>query len=97
MAENLVNYESLEQAASVYASQAMALDDLINRLISTNGELQSGWKNQTSEAFINRFETDHKVKLQQVRDELQEISDYIRNYVANRQEEDDQGARAIFG
>lgn len=97
MSINKVDYDVLEQAKSVYANQAAALDDIINTLVKTNGDLQSGWTNETAEAFINRFETDHKIALQNVRDAIQEISEYITQYSANRQDEDRQGASAVSG
>ncbi len=97
MSVNKVDYEVLDQAKAVYADQAAALDALINILVKTNGELQEGWTNQTSDAFIERFEADHKVALQSARDALQEISEYIAQYAANRMDEDQQGAGAIRG
>ena len=95
MSVNKVDYDVLDQSKSVYSNQAGMLDEIINTLVKTNGDLQSGWTNQTSEAFINRFETDHKIALQNARDALQEISEYIAQYVANRMDEDSQGASAI--
>lgn len=94
---NKVDYNVLENAVSVYANQASAIDEVINYLVKMNSELQSGWTNQTSDAFINRFESEYKVNLQNIRDALQNISDYIKKYSANRQEEDAQGASAIGG
>lgn len=97
MAVNKIDYDVLEQAVSTYSSQASALDDILTTLNSMNEELQAGWTNQTSDAFINRFETEHKVALEKARDSIQEISDYISEYMANRQDEDAQGASAISG
>ncbi len=95
MSINKVDYDVLGQAETVYANQAAALDDIINTLVKTNSDLQAGWTNETADAFINRFETDHKVSLQNVRDAIQEISEYISKYAANRQDEDRQGASAV--
>ena len=95
MSVNKVDYDVLEQVETVYANQAAALDDIINTLVKTNSDLQAGWTNKTAEAFINRFETDHKIALQNVRDAIQKISEYISEYAANRQDEDSQGASAV--
>ncbi|MDD2978580.1 MAG: WXG100 family type VII secretion target [Hespellia sp.] len=97
MSVNKVDYELLSQAQSVYANQASALDEIINTLTNMNNELQGGWTNLTAEAFIQRFESDHKVALQNARDSIQEISTYIAQYSANCQDEDQQGASAVSG
>lgn len=97
MSVNKIDYDVLENGRSVYAQQAQALDDVITALTNMNGQLQEGWTNQTSDAFISRFESDHKIALQSARDAVQSISDYIASYVANRQEEDSASAGSISG
>lgn len=97
MSVNKVDYDVLETATTTYANQAAALDDMINTLVNMNGELQANWTNMTSEAFIQRFEGEHKVALQNARDAIQSISEFISSYLANRQEEDSQSASAISG
>lgn len=97
MSINKIDYDVLEQAKTVYENQAAAIDDVITTLVNMNSALADGWTNQTSAAFINRFETDHKAALQTVRDSVQGISEYIAQYSSNRQDEDAQGASAISG
>lgn len=97
MSVNKIDYDVLDQAAKVYANQAAGLDEIINTLVSTNSQLQAGWDNETARAFIERFESDHKVALQDVRDAIQEISEYIVKYVADQMDLDTRGAGAISG
>lgn len=95
MAENYVDYEVLEKGKSVYGKQAEAIQDTLQTLIGMNSELESGWKNLTASAFLEKFETVHKPALESARDALQGIADYISNYSANRQDEDRQNASNI--
>lgn len=97
MAINKVDYDVLTTGVSVYARQAEALDDVINSLVTMNGELQEGWTNQTSDAFIQRFEDEYKPALENVREAVQSISDFIQSYMQNRQADDEQGAAAVRG
>ena len=92
---NKVDYDVLENGKSVYANQAQALDDVINALVNMNSELQASWTNQTSDAFIERFESEYKVGLQNARDAVQAISDYIAAYSAKIAEDDSASAAAI--
>lgn len=94
---NKVDYDVLENAVTVYANQASALEEVLNALVTMNGELQANWTNKTSDAFIERFENEHKIALQNARDAIQSISEFIRSYLDNRQEEDNQSASAISG
>lgn len=87
----------LESGISVYANQAGALDDVLTALVQMNGQLQEGWTNLTAEAFIERFENEYKPALENARDAIQSISDYIQNYMQNKQDDDAQGASAIRG
>ena len=97
MSVNKIDYAVLEAAKGIYANQASALDDVINALVNMNGELADGWTNETATAFIERFEAEHKVALQEVRDAIQSISDYIVDYMAKRQAEDIESAGAVRG
>ncbi len=97
MSINKIDYEVLSNGISIYAKQASALDEIITALDTMNGELQDGWTNETASAFIDRYNTEHKVGLQNARDAIQSISEYISNYMANRQEEDSQSAAGIRG
>ena len=97
MAVNKVDYEVLTSGVSVYANQAEALDEVIQALVKMNGELQGGWTNQTADAFIERFEDEYKPALENARDVIQSISDFIQSYMQNRQDDDAQGAAAVRG
>ena len=82
MAVNKVDYEVLTSGVSVYSNQAGALDDVINSLVQMNGQLQDGWTNQTADAFIERFENEYKPALENARDAIQSISDFIQNIIS---------------
>lgn len=97
MAVNKVDYDVLNNATTVYANQASGLDEIINALIKMNGDIQDSCSNETLRAFNERFESDHKIALQNARDSIQEISNYIKEYVAKHQEEDLAGANAVSG
>ena len=95
MAINKVDYEVLTSGVGIYANQADALDDVLNALINMNSQLQDGWTNQTSDAFIQRFEEEYKPALENTRDAIQSISDYIQSYMQARQDDDAAGAAAV--
>jgi len=97
MAINKVDYEVLTTGISVYANQADAIDDALNTLIQMNGQLQDGWTNQTADAFIQRFEEEYKPALENARDAIQSISEYIQSYMQARQDDDAAGAAAVRG
>lgn len=92
-----MDYDVLENGRVVYANQASALDDIIKTLDNMNGELQASWTNRTAEAFITRYEEEHKVALKKAAEALQSISDFIQQYSAGRQEEDQDTASSISG
>lgn len=73
------------------------MDDVLTALVQMNGQLQEGWTNLTAEAFIERFENEYKPALENARDAIQSIFDYIQNYMQNKQDDDAQGASAIRG
>ena len=97
MAVNKIDYDVLAQGSRFYKDQADVLEGALNALKSMNGELQAGWTNQTSDAFIDRFNNEHTPALQSAIDALNNISSYITNYVQNRQEEDSESAAGIGG
>lgn len=97
MAINKVDYEVLTAGVGVYANQADAIDDALNALIQMNGQLEDGWTNQTAEAFIQRFEDEYQPALENARDAIQAISDYIQSYMQARQDDDAAGAAAVRG
>lgn len=97
MAVNYVDYEVLNTGKTVYANQANAIMDIIDAINRMNSDLQQGWSNETARAFVERISSDHIPKLRKASEAIQEVSDYINTYLANRQSEDSQGASAISG
>lgn len=95
MAVNKVDYEVLEVGVTTYGSNAETLDEVITSLVNMNGQLQEGWTNETADAFIERFEEEYKPALENARDAIQSISDYISKYMQNRQDDDAQAAAQI--
>lgn len=95
MAVNYVDYEVLNTGKTVYANQAAAIMDVIDAINRMNGDLQQGWSNETARAFVERISSDHIPKLKKASEAIQEVSDYINTYLANKQSEDSQGASAI--
>ena len=95
MAVIMVDFDVLDTGVTEYANQANAIDDVLTALINMNGQLQDGWTNLTADAFIQRFEEEYKPALENVRDAVQSISEYIQSYVQNRQDDDQAGASAI--
>ena len=97
MAVNYVDYDVLNDGKVVYANQARAIDDVITAINNMNRALQDGWSNETARAFVERINSDHIPKLRNAAAAIQEVSDYINTYLANKQSEDSQGASAISG
>lgn len=97
MATNKIDYDVLEQAASTYNNQATAINDVLSKLNTTNGTLSDGWQNETSRAFIERYEKEHKKALEAARDAIAQIADYITKYRANEMERDQSGANSVRG
>jgi len=95
MAINKVDYEVLSTGVSVYRREAGTLDEVLRALVQMNGHLQDGWTNQTADAFIERFESEYKPALENARDAIQSISEFIQNYMQNRQDDDAAGAAAV--
>lgn len=97
MATNMIDYEVLQQAATSYNNEAAAIADVISKLNSVNGVLQQGWQNQTSNAFIERYEREYKKELQDIQNALAEISQYITKYRQTEIERDQSGANSVRG
>ncbi len=95
MAVNKVDYEVLETGVTTYGNNADALDEVLTSLMNMNSQLEEGWTNDTATAFIERFNDEYKPALENARDAIQSISDYIAKYVQNRQDDDAQAAAAI--
>lgn len=94
---NKVDYDVLEKGVKVYSKQAAKIEDALNVLITMNNDLQEGWTNDTSDAFIDRFQKEHKPALKSARDSIQSISDYISKYLESTQNADRENANNIRG
>ncbi len=97
MAINFIDYEVVTTGQTEYARQASAIMDIVAAIKSMNADLQQGWSNETAKAFVARIDSDHIPKLEAASAAIQEVSDYIKSYLANRKDEDQAGAAAISG
>ncbi len=97
MAENYIDYDVVMKASNTYHSQAEALANVVQTLTNTNAEMQAGFKNETSNAFIERYESEYKGALEKAGEALQSISDFLKTYVDKRKEEDAGTAGNIAG
>ncbi len=97
MAENYIDYDVVMNASNIYKSQAEALANVVQTLTNTNAEMQAGFKNETSNAFIERYESEYKVALEKAGEALQSISEFLKTYVDNRIAEDTGTAGNIAG
>lgn len=97
MAENYIDYDVVMNASNTYHSQAEALANVVQILTNTNAEMKEGFKNETSNAFIERYESEYKVALEKAGEALQSISDFLKTYVDKRKEEDAGTAGNIAG
>ena len=88
---NFIDYELLEQAQRDYAARAAELEDIAKRIIGMNQSLMNGWKNDTARGFAERLGSDHIPKLQAASVALQDVSNYIRDYVREQKELDRTG------
>ena len=96
MSKNYVDYDVLAQAKALYSDKAGQLEEILSQIISMNNTLYpGGWDNLTAKAFVERFDSDHKVAIQKVIEALNDISNYINSYSSNRMSEDEAGASAI--
>ena len=97
MSRNVVDYDVLNEGVVSYKNNADNLRELIDAMVAMNVKLQQGWQNDTARAFVERFDSDHRPKLKDAADAIEEISSYIQRYLTSRQEEDSQNASAISG
>lgn len=97
MSVNKIDYEVLRKASTDYNTQAAAIGDVMSKINAINSNLIGGWQNETSRAFIERYESDYKKKLENIQNALAEISSYITTYVNEQIELDQRGANATRG
>lgn len=97
MSVNKIDYEVLRKAAVDYNTQSGAIGNVMSKINAINSNLIGGWQNETSKAFIERYETDYKKKLESIQSALAEISSYITTYVNDQIDLDQRGANATRG
>lgn len=97
MAENYIDYNVVMNASETYRSQAETLANVVQTLTNTNAEMQERFKNETSNAFQERYESEYKVALEKAGEALRSISDFLKTYVNNRIAEDGDTAGGIAG
>ena len=95
MSINKIDYEVLTEGKSVYANQAAAIGEVLNAMQQMNSSLADGWTNQTVTAFLDRFDAEYKPAMENIRDAIQSISDYISSYSENEQARDADSASRI--
>ena len=97
MAENYIDYDVVKEASKTYSSQAEALANVVQTLTKTNAVMKEGFKNETSNAFMERYESEYEVALKKAGEALQSISEFLTTYVNKRMEEDGNTAVHIAG
>lgn len=97
MAVNKIDYDVLCKAAADYNTQAQAIEAIIRTINTVNSDLVGGFQNETSKAFIQRYESDYKKKLESIQGELAEISRFLNKYVENAKYIDQQNSLSIGG
>ena len=88
MSQNLIDYGTLEDAAKNYKDQATVLEQLVTTLKNQNFNLAEGWKNLTSAAFLEKYNTVYEPTFQRCGADLLEFANFLRNYSSNKQSED---------
>lgn len=94
---NYVDYGVLDSASAAYSTQAQALFDIMTKLDSTNTDLAGGFKNETSDAFLNRYESEYKKNMQELGDALESIAKFLTDYASQHREADEASASRIRG
>nr|WP_294674627.1 WXG100 family type VII secretion target [uncultured Blautia sp.] len=97
MADNYIDYPTVEACSASYSQQAEAIAAVISALDSANDALVQGFRNQTSQAFIERYEAEYKKGLAEAQAALESISQFLNTYMANRMEEDSSTAGSVAG
>ena len=95
MAKNMVDYEVLATGAKKYHANAQTLEQVLKNLKTMNGQLQSGWTNETANAFIQRFNTEYAPALKKASEAVESISTYITKYVQATQQADQAAANKL--
>lgn len=94
---NYVDYGVLDTASSAYSTQAQALEDVLRQLDATNSDLAGGFKNETSNAFLERYESEHKKALNELCEALMSISKFLTDYSTRHRDEDINTASGVRG
>ena len=92
-----VDYNALAQAGVDYGNAAIQIDDLLKKLDSTNSLLAGAWQNDTSDAFLERFEREYRPAMKSLEESVGSLSSYLKKYIDVHQNEDRQKAAAVRG
>ena len=85
---NLIDYDVISSCKSFYSNKAEQLSELLRDMKSTNTQMLNGFDNETSHAFVERFDGDHAKAIQNVIASLDDISRYLGEYAERRRSED---------
>lgn len=93
---NFIDYDVLAEGVKEYNKQAQAILEVVMKIETMNKVMvERGWSNKTAKAFVDRIGTDHIPKLKKASEALQEVSEYIKKYGLDKQDDDAQGASAL--
>lgn len=97
MAENRINYDTLEATGTSYAQKAEEMQNIVNTLTATVKDFQSGVENETSKAFVEKYELEYKPALEKAVEALNSVSEFMTKYAAEIREMDERTAHGISG
>lgn len=95
MSENRIDYDVLEQTGASYKEKAEEMLNIVNALNTTVNEFQSGVQNETSKAFVEKYEEEYKPALNKAAEALASISDFMTTYRQKIREMDIETASGI--
>lgn len=97
MAENRIDYNTLEATGKSYKEKSDEIMDIVSTLTSTVDDFQNGVQNETSKAFVTKYETEYKPALEKAAEALSSVSEFMTKYAAEIREMDIHIAHGISG
>lgn len=88
MANDMINYEALDEAASIYLRKAEEIGQIMTEISAVNGEVASVWQSMTAQAFVEQYDAEYVPVLERLMESLEEISTYMVKFAVARQEQD---------